>query len=190
MQTKPKITISPGFFVFWTAMILLEPCVWLGYIAAAMAWHEAGHLICILLTGCGIDRIRFCASGVEIERRQRLNSYPADLAIALSGPICSLIGGAGLLCTPTGVRFFGAASLMLGILNALPIGGLDGGAAAYALICIFANEERARRISRALSLIFCVMLWMAAVWIMLMTGGNFSLFALSAVLFTSTAFGL
>jgi len=190
MQTKPKITISPGFFVFWTAMIMLEPCVWLGYIAAAMALHEAGHLICILLTGCGIDRIRFCASGIEIERSRTLGAYTADAIVSLAGPIMSFIGGSGLLFTATEARFFGAASLMLGTVNALPIRHLDGGAAAYALICIFANEERARRISRALSLIFCVMLWMAAVWIMLVTGGNFSLFALSAVLFTSTAFGL
>ena len=54
MQTKPKITFSPAFFLFWSAMILLEPCVWLGYIAAAMALHEAGHLISILLVGGGV----------------------------------------------------------------------------------------------------------------------------------------
>lgn len=189
MQTKPKITISPGFFVFWTAMILLEPCVWLGYIAAAMALHEAGHLIAVAAAGGGIRRIRFCASGIEIERSRTLGAYTADAIVSLAGPIMSFIGGSGLLFTATEARFFGAASLMLGTVNALPIRHLDGGEALYALLCL-KNEERASQIMRALSLIFCVMLWMAAVWIMLVTGGNFSLFALSAVLFTSTAFGL
>lgn len=189
MQTKQKITFSPAFFLFWTAMLLLEPCVWLCYIAAAMALHEAGHLLCIMLVGGGVRRIRFCASGMEIERRQTLNSYPADIAVALSGPFFSFIGATGLLFSSVEIRFFGAASLMLGLINLLPIRTLDGGEALFALICQW-NEERASRISRALSILFSVLLWMLAVWIMLVTGGNFSLFALSVLLFLSSAFRL
>ena len=188
MQTKPKLTFSPGFFIFWTAMILLEPCVWLGYIAGAMALHEAGHLIAIAAVGGGIRRVRFCASGIEIERSRPLGSYPADAAVSRAGPTLSLIGAAGLILSPTGARFFGAASLMLGTVNLLPIRHLDGGEALYALLCL-KNQDRAQQILRALSVIFSVMLWMAAVWIMLITGGNFSLFALSATLFLSSAYG-
>ena len=189
MQTKPKLTFSPGFFLFWSAMILLEPCVWLGYIAAAMALHEAGHLIAILLVGGGVLRVRFCAAGVEIERKRALGSYLTDAAVALSGPLTSFVGAAGLMLSGVEARFFGAASLMLGLVNILPIRTLDGGEAVYALLCRW-NEERAPRIADALSLVFCVMLWMLAVWIMLITGGNFSLFALSVLLFLSTAFRL
>ena len=170
-------------------MILLEPAVWLGYIATAMALHEAGHLIAVAAAGCGIERVRFCASGVEIERRRTLSSYPADAMISLMGPLASLLGSAGLLSRITEARFFGAASLMLGLVNLLPIRQLDGGEALFALLCLW-DEERASRISRALSVILSVMLWMAAVWIMLITGGNFSLFALSAVLFLSSAYRL
>ena len=83
-----------------------------------------------------------------------------------------------------------AANLLLGILNLLPVCGLDGGEALYSLLCRRISAESAQKTVRILSFIFILPLWMLAVWIMLMTGGNFSLFLVSAVPFVSVAFRL
>ena len=187
MKQKTKITFSPAFFVCWGCAVLLEPNVWLGCIAGAMAWHEAGHLLLIYATGGGINGLRFRAAGLEIVRAAGLRSYLADAAVSLAGPIFSIIGALSLALSGHW-RFFGAASLMLGLLNLLPIRGLDGGEGLFALLCLPLGPERAGRILRGLSLIFAVLLWMLAVWIMLVTGGNFSLFVLSVFLFVSVAF--
>ncbi len=190
MQTKPKITFTPAFFVCWGGLILFEPNVWIVCVAGAMAWHEAGHLVAIALVGGGVREIRFCAAGMEILRAPGLRSYRADAAVSLCGPICSLIGALGLICPATELRFFGAASLLLGVLNILPIRTLDGGEALFALLSALTSPESAIRTARIISFLFIIPLWMLAVWIMLMTGGNFSLFVLSVCLFASTAFGL
>ncbi len=190
MQTKPKITFTPAFFVCWGGLILLEPSIWLGCVAAAMALHETGHLVAIALVGGGVREIRFRAAGMEILRAPGLHSYRADAAVSLAGPICSLIGGTALFSGRTGVAFFGAASLLLGVLNSLPIRTLDGGEALFALLCARRSPESAVRMARVISFLFIIPLWMIAVWIMLITGGNFSLFVLSVCLFASTAFGI
>jgi len=189
MKQKTKITFSPAFFVCWGCAVLLEPNVWLGCIAGTIAWHEAGHLIFIALAGGGIREVRFRAAGLEIMRAPGLRSYRADAAVSFAGPIFSFIGALTLAMSGYW-RFFGAASLLLGSLNILPIRGLDGGEGLYALLCSLVSPECASKVMRVSSFVFVTALWMLAVWIMLVTGGNFTLFVLSVFLFVSVAFGL
>lgn len=189
MQQKPKITFTPAFFVCWGALVLLEPGGWIVGVGCAMALHEAGHLIALYATGGGMCGVRFRLAGMEMLRAPGLRSYLSDAAVSLCGPACSLIGALGLLCPTPRMQTFAAASLLLGLLNILPIRTLDGGEALYALLCRRTGPERAARTARRVSFLFVIPLWMLAVWIMLMTGGNFSLFVLTVCLFCSTAFG-
>lgn len=190
MKTKLKLSFSPAFFICWGAAVLLEPNIWLACIAASMALHEAGHLIFIALLGGGVREVRFCAAGMEIVRAPGLRSYRADMLVSLAGPLFSFIGACALLHECKLFRFFGASSLMLGVLNLLPICSLDGGEALFSLLCRICSPERALKTVRGISFIFIVVLWMLAVWILLITGGNFSLFVMSVFLFVSLAFGV
>lgn len=186
MKFGIRVSFSPAFFVFWGAMLALEPNKVTACIAGAMALHEAGHAAALLRLGSRIRELRFGAGGVEMVCAAELSSYRADAAVSLAGPLISLVSGG--LALWVGGRLFGGVSLLLGLFNLLPVRGLDGGRALYSLLCPRCLPERAEAVTRGVSLPITVGLWMLAVWIMLATKGNFSLFAVSIMLFATSAF--
>ena len=183
-----KFGVSPAAPVIWAAAAAAEPDVWLLCVAAALAAHEAAHLCAMLILRVPVKSVRVRAAGLEISRGAYL-SYRKDIAVSLAGPLISLAAGAAALPAGGAVRFFGASSLALGVLNLLPVAGLDGGEALYSALCAALGPGRAWRITRGVSTAFCILIWIFSVWLF-MFAGNFSLFLLSAVLFCSSAFGV
>ena len=185
--TRIKFSISPAAPAAWAALAALGSPAWIAALIGALALHEAGHLAAMRAFCVAVKAVRIRAVGIEITRADKLTSYRADAAVALAGPAASFIGAAALAAPVAAIRCFGAASLALGALNILPVRGLDGGAAAQALITRALGADRARPVLRGISLFFAAALWLFACWIFLVTAGNFSLFALAAILLAANA---
>ena len=183
-----RFSVSPAAPVCWAGAAMIMPPAQLVCFAAAIAIHEAGHLLAIKATGGRVTAVRIRPAGLEIERGGRASSYAADAAVSIAGPAASVATAAAGFALGGVFRLYGTLSAILGVFNALPIEGLDGGYALKALLLARLTPEKASAVSRAVSMAFTLALWVASVWVMLMTGGNASLFIISCALFFAQAF--
>ena len=156
--------------------------------AAALAVHEAAHLAAMKRRGMKPAAVRMLPAGLEIARGGGEASYRADAAVSLAGPAASVATGAAGLAFGGVFRVYGILSVILGVFNALPVYGLDGGYALRSLLYARMPPDRAEAVSRGVSLAITFIIWVASVWIMLVTGGSFTLFAVSCALFAAQAF--
>lgn len=186
---RTGFSLSPAVPLCWFCAAIIMPPAQLVCFALAIAVHEAAHLAAMRLLGISVLQIRVLPAGLEISRGGELTSYGADAAVSLAGPAASVVTGAACLAFGGWFRLYGILSLILGTFNALPILGLDGGAALLAFLSARLPPEKAKRFSNAVSMSLTVALWTASVWIMLVTDGNASLFVISCLLFFSQAFG-
>ncbi len=186
---RVKLSVSPAALLLWAGAALVMPPGRLLSLAAAIAAHEAAHLCAMAAFGIPVRELRIRAAGLEIEHGTGVSSYSHDAAVSLAGPAASLALGALCIFAGGAARGFGLPSAILGGFNALPIRGLDGGNALGSLLAGRLPPDRAERISRAVSFAVTLILWAFSVYILLTTGGNFTPFAVSCVLFASQAFG-
>ncbi len=93
---------------------------------AALA-HELGHLSALRISGIRLNRIRLGVTGAHIEAGNADRPYLQSAFTALAGPLAGIV--LYLLLLPVS-RSYASVSLLLSLLNLLPISGLDGG---YAL---------------------------------------------------------
>ena len=115
-----RIETEPGFWLVLGLMILLFPLRFLvGELLAGLV-HEVGHLLALLLTGGGVQRILLRPGGVRIETDPM---GPGQRALcAFAGPM------AGFLTVLAWRRFpeLAAAGVVQTLFNLLPIPPLDG----------------------------------------------------------------
>jgi len=116
-----------------------------------------------------------------MRRSLALRSYRTDLVIAASGAAVNLLlaGVGGALKNEVLI----ACNLLLAAVNLLPVAGLDGGAILIALAGM--GGWRGERLVKITSFVGLFFLWLAAVYILLIAGGDPSLFLLACGLFTS-----
>lgn len=143
--------------------------------------HELGHYGAACVLGVRVERITVYPFGADMRLSSALRSYPADLIIAASGAAVNLLlAGVGYA---VGSELLTACNLLLAGVNLLPVKGLDGGTILLTLAGMWGWQgERLVKITSFIGL-FC--LWLAAVYILLMAGGDPSLFVLACGLFTS-----
>ncbi|MGN1047053.1 MAG: site-2 protease family protein [Eubacteriales bacterium] len=180
-----KLSISPGFLMlaaffafggyrFFNFRMLI---MWL----FAAAVHEAAHLLAALLLRVSVRGINFDVLGIRIELERGMISYQKEIAIAAAGPAANLLSFAAF-----GMRGdFATFSLMLGIINLLPIKSLDGYRILHSLAALFCGMETAERAMRILSGTGIIFLWSMGVYMLLRYRANLPLFLLSCSLFVS-----
>lgn len=158
-----------GKTVIYSGAVLLAGGIvfFCGYSFAAMlflcaAIHETGHAVAIKIAGGNIKAIHISASGVRMEYLGNMN-YGADLAIALAGPLMSLI--AAVLCVAaarkTGVEmWYLAAGINTAFFafNIMPVSALDGGCAIRAALCGLGKFTAAERIGDTFDTAVCAIL--------------------------------
>lgn len=145
--------------------------------------HELGHLLAIFLFGVGVRQIRVLPYGFEIQTCRQYRSFFEEMTVTLAGCAVNLVTYAFFHRFNGYPRMLANASLALGILNAMPVIGLDGGGALMSLISYFALPDRAEKICRRVSFVFLILLWIPAAYIFLATGYNYSLFVMCVWLF-------
>ncbi len=178
----PKIRIKPAVCAIFLAMLVFDrDRVCLLTLTAALL-HELGHLAAARLLGIPLRTVRLGTLGARMEVGGGMLSYGSEWLLAASGPLCSLLASAlaaTLWSLTPYARIFSCASLVLGLLNLLPIRTFDGGRMTECFLRCFLGEGWVERVMRPISLGFLLLLWLCAVYFLLRAGDGLSLFCFS-----------
>lgn len=178
---RGKIRLPWYTVLFWFLCAVWEPTAafYLPLLSALL--HELGHYIAACALGVGVKRITVYPFGADMALTSGLRSYGTDLVIAGAGATVNLLLAA--LGYGMGNGELIMSNLLLAGVNLLPVAGLDGGAILMALAGLAGRRgELLVKITSFISLFF---LWLAAVYILLIIGGDPSLFVLACGLFVS-----
>ena len=143
-----------------------------------------GALAAMLLFGIPVREIDITPLGAVIRTAPAAPNACRDAIVHLAGPAVNLLCAAWLLlpgCTPA-MQIFAISSLALALFNLLPIRSLDGGCAA-AILLAFIAPTHAQIIGELLSAASLAALWLTAGYLLLLCGGNLSLFVICVFLF-------
>ena len=168
------------------ALLICDPT---GICAAALlaaALHECGHLVAAKGMRIPLRALRVDSLGARLEVSGRMLSYGEEWLLAASGPFASLLFAALAATLWSRLAFatlFSCASLLLGLLNLLPIATFDGGRMLECLLHRLLPVSVTHLTMRLVSFLFLFLLWAGAVYFLLRAGDGLSLFAFSMSLF-------
>ena len=116
-----RVSLTFGFFFVLALTTLADNRLGVLSLALCVA-HELGHLIAMKALGATLTELRFYGGGIKITA-SRLSDLPtmSQALIYLSGPLVN--AAIGLIASPPAGRM----SLILAVLNLLPVGYFDGG---------------------------------------------------------------
>jgi len=179
-----------GFFAIMLALsFLLDPSPLSLCSLLAALLHELGHIAMARI--CHI-RLRECKVGIYgagLIPDGSLYSYGQEILLCLAGPLTNLLTACLLLPikindTNEFLQGFFFASLVLGLLNLLPIKGFDGGRVLHALLSLRLQPHTVSLITSACSFLCIFSLWSASVYLLLRAAASLSLFIFSLSLFS------
>ena len=130
MRERMELRIAPMMALAAMGMLIWDQSGLVAVTLVAAFVHECGHLLAGRLLGVGFSGLRIGLSGVRLDVRGRMLSYGEEWTLAAAGPLFSLLAAGA--ASPLWARFseaqlFSCASLLLGVLNLLPIRTFDGG---------------------------------------------------------------
>ena len=183
---KKRFHIQPMAIVLLLWMLLTDR----GGIAlmtlAAAIFHEGGHVVAALLMRIPLRELRLDLLGARLDVSGRLLSYGEEWLLCAAGPAMSLLLSAAvapLWHLSAYAAIFSCASLILGILNLLPIRTFDGGRMLESGLLFFLPQSVVQLLVRLSSFFFLFLLWAVAVYFLLRVGDGLSLFCFSMSLF-------
>lgn len=186
------MTISIYFAVFVACALVLDRSGLAGLGLLCVLTHECGHILALKLLKVQADKIEFRLFGININLKNGvLLSYKQEILLALSGCAANF-----LMCIPVYIfyyleiakDFFATLfifNLVLGCFNLLPIVSLDGGRALEAYLCMKIGCPKAENTMNILSVVFIIPVAGAGFYILMQTGYNISLIAVSIYLFSA-----
>ena len=147
--------------------------------------HECGHLAAARGMGLTPREVRLDLLGARMEISGRVLSYGEEFLLAAAGPLTSLL--LSLAAVPLwrygAARSFSAVSLLLGLLNLLPIRTFDGGRMLEVTLAAGIGTVWASRALRLCSFCSLLLLWLVAVYLLLRAADGLSLLCFSLSLF-------
>lgn len=152
----------------------------------AAALHELGHLLMARCLKIPTRCLRLELLGARIEVDGYLLSYGEEWLLCAAGPLVSLFFSA--IAAPfwsvfSTARIFSCVSLVLGLLNLLPIQSFDGGRMLACFLAVFLTPRSTYRCIRLISFFFLFLLWSTAVYFLLLAGDGLSLLCFSIGIF-------
>ena len=181
-----EFTVGYESLAALTAALLLDGEDRIAACLSAALLHELGHILMMRLYRVSVRSVRIRIFDVLIEAGEA-PSFSADVWITLGGVLMNFLCFALLFpfC-----RAWSLPHLMLGVFNLLPVISLDGG---YLLtICLQRRFSPlvCNRLLSVLTIVFLVPLFTAGLYLLLNSGYNYSLLAISlyllAVLFVKS----
>ena len=169
------------------AVLLLDPTGFCLMTLLAALFHEFGHLLAARWLGIPWRGFSMDFTGARMEVSGRMISFFEEWLLCAAGPF------AGLLVAALGAVFwrysqwavwFSCASLLLSLLNLLPIRGFDGGRMLECTLLSLLRESIVWRIMRLISFFFLFLLWASAIYFLLRAGDGISLLFFSMTLFS------
>ena len=144
----------------------------------AILTHEAGHIIVAKLVGVPRPELSVNPIGITMHFDFSRVGYLREAAVHAGGPAVGMLGAIiSILMFGENCITFCGISAVLSVVNLLPIRGFDGGGILSCALSPLFLPDTAEKISRAISLVFLVLLWAAVLWIELRVGANLSLLA-------------
>jgi Zn-dependent protease len=137
----------------------------------------------MFLLGVEVQSIEVTLFGAEIRSLSKeYTGRAGQIAIFAAGGISNLISG--ITAALLGYSFFASCSIALAVVNLLPIRTLDGGCILELLLqdMPFRYSEK---ILGVVSAIFIFLLWLTAVYIILLCRGNLSLMLFCSYMFVT-----
>lgn len=170
---RPRIQISPGFWLLASWFALDNSWRLLGTVLGAAVVHELGHCLALGVMHAPVTGLNVGVFGAELETDRSRLSYSGELAAVLAGPGANLLCAA-LLTVLWGPRcaVFTGANLVLCAFNLLPVRPLDGGRALYLLTAWAAGPAAGDRAVQWSGGIAAFSLALLLGWVMLRTGGS------------------
>lgn len=178
----PKIKISISSLIL-IPIVLLDPSGGIAAAVIAAVLHELGHLTMIYLFKIGVKELRITPYGLIIQTSRRYRSFTEETAVNCAGCAVNFIIFLLFSRTSGFLHSLAYASAVLGTLNALPVLSLDGGETVRALLSELFPFRTAEKLSRGISFITLICMWVISVYIFLFSGYNYSLFVMSVWLF-------
>lgn len=185
MTRSKRLRISIPMLIL-LALLLLTDRTGVGALTLLAAFlHECGHFAAARALGLSPSEVRLDLLGARMEIAGRVLSYGEEFLLAAAGPLASLfcsLAGAFLWQFSAG-RIFSAASLLLGLLNLLPIRTFDGGRMLEAALSAYIGVSGAGKVMRLCSFSSLFLLWLIAVYFLLRAADGLSLLCFSLSLF-------
>ena len=156
--------------------------------------HEIGHIILIKINKFSILGIEILPFGINISTDSKLTSYKTDITIALSGPFMNITAAVIIfiiikLNGYNSILFFSfLTNILYAAINLFPVKSLDGGKAVSDILKIFLPEHTAQIIFSVISAVSLGILSLSALFILMITGYNFTLILLCCYLFYTINF--
>lgn len=167
------------------SFVVIEPGIYFFAVLGSVFIHEIAHISAMKFCGVKIERITLLPLGLNISAFSLLVPYRKQIFISAMGPFMNFAVFLFYLALGRGEDFFALFNFLYGFLNILPIKGLDGAEILQAFLKCFFGEDIAIAVLKLSSFVFCLLLWMAGVYIFFILNGNISVFALSVFLFAS-----
>ncbi len=179
MMRKRFLFIQPLAALYLLFMLFCDKSGLAAMSLLAAALHEIGHLVAARLMKIPIAAMRFDLLGARIDVKGRILSYGEEWLLCVSGPLSSLafslIGSFFWSHTKLAIAF-SCASLLLGLLNLLPIQTFDGGRMLECALLSFTTPQKAGSILRGCTFLFLWLLWAFSAYLMLKIADGISLF--------------
>ena len=183
---KRNLLIHPILLIFVLVMQLTDRSGIGGITLLAAGIHEAGHFIAAKLLRIPLKNIRLDLLGARLNVSGRIISYGEEWLLCAAGPLASLLCSALVAPFWENSRYtvlFSCASLLLGILNLLPIRTFDGGRMMECCLLSFVSFEKTQKILRGFTFLFLFLLWATALYFLLKANDGLSLLCFSMSLF-------
>lgn len=188
MRKRTRVSISLGVAVLFIFFLVggkryIDAEILLPWALAAIV-HELGHIAAAKAAGIRIEGMHLGLLGARLSLSDGVISYGKEAAVALAGP------GINIFCAMLFRMSFPAFcefSLLLGVLNLLPIVSFDGYRILYCIISKLSNSLAAERVLKVVSLGFIFMLWLISVYFLIRYKANVSLFVFACALFIKAA---
>jgi stage IV sporulation protein FB len=128
-----ELFISPVFMGMLTILLLIDRTGLMGCVLGAMAIHELGHLLMMVIMGVPPREMRFLPFEINIVSDQSCASSWERFCIAVGGIIFNLL----VFLVFIG-ETFGYINLYLALFNALPLYSMDG----YQILTLLLGQKK------------------------------------------------
>ena len=176
---RKRFLIQPLAVIYLFIMLLCDKSGLAAMSLLAAGLHEIGHLIAASAMEIPIGAMRFDLLGARIDVKGRMLSYGEEWLLCASGPFSSLvfsvIGSFFWSHTSLAVAF-SCASLLLGLLNLLPIQTFDGGRMLECALLSFTTPQKTGSVLRGCTFFFLWLLWAFSAYLMIKIADGISLF--------------
>ncbi len=146
--------------------------------------HEIIHLLFILLTGAGVECIKFSLFGGNIKRTAIHLSDYKEAIISLSAPLYNIIIGLILLLHNKN-SIWGQVNLLTGLFNITPFYNFDGGRGIYYLLRSKVKTSRLKMIATFLSVLIFLFFLLINIYLITSDKINITLCFVCAFMFFS-----